>query len=171
MVDEIANILSFNVIDYLFLAVIILSVLLGFWRGFVREILTLVTWGGAITLAVLFCADFANSFLQGIHAISLRLLTAFVLIFLLALILGTILSKLLSGLVKKSSLSATDRTIGLLFGAARGLLVVAIVIMAANFSHFSENTAWQASVLVPTFELMVNWLHQYILELLSLFNR
>ncbi len=163
--------ISFNVIDYLFLAVVILSILFSFWRGFVREALTLLTWAGAIVFAALFCADFASYFLQSIHAMSLRLLTAFVLIFLLILIIGSILSKLLSNLVKKSGLGSTDRSIGVLFGLVRGLLVVAVIVMLANFSHFSESPTWKASALVPTFELMVNWLHQQVRDILSAFAR
>ena len=153
--------------DWLILGVLGLSIVVGLWRGFVRETLSLMTWIMALVLALFYCTYVAQNFLHDISAPSLRIMAAFAIIFLAVFIVGTIMSKLLSGLIHKSGLGGADRLIGLCFGVLRGVLVIAVILVLADTAHLSETAAWQQSILVPKFAGVVEWMHHSIPPLLA----
>src|SRR5690242_17198701 len=100
-----------NGLDYGILALIMISVLLGILRGFVREAMSLVTWIAAIVLGVLYCDKLSQIFTM-ISMPGLRIILAFVLIVLCTLIFGGILSYLIGRLIRFTGFGATDRIIG-----------------------------------------------------------
>lgn len=153
--------------DLVILGVILLSIIIGLWRGFVREALSLVTWGAAILFALLYCTEVSQYLYDDIQAPAMRILAGFATIFFSVIIVGTILSKIFSGIIKKTGLSGADRVIGIAFGALRGVLVVALLIAVANLIHLNREPAWEQSVLVPKFAAMVDWLHNSIPPLLN----
>jgi membrane protein required for colicin V production len=122
-----------NVLDILVIAVVVLSGLLAFARGFVRECLSIVSWLGATAAAVYampLLRPFAERYLpKGPIADG----AAAGVVFLVALIVLTIVTGRISRKVQRSSLSALDRTLGLIFGLMRGALLVAIGFLALSF--------------------------------------
>jgi membrane protein required for colicin V production len=122
-----------NVLDIIVIAVIVLSGLLAFVRGFVKEVLAIAGWVGASAAALYalpFARPIAERFLpKGAAADA----AAAGLVFIVTLIVLSIVTSAIARRVRHSALSALDRTLGLVFGLARGALVVAIGYLALSF--------------------------------------
>jgi membrane protein required for colicin V production len=151
-----------NWIDYSIVVFIALSVLISLIRGFTREVISLVTWVAAFLLAFNFATDVASFFDGKVSSGTIRFALGFGIIFIVSLILGAIVNYLISTLVDKTGLSGTDRVLGIGLGAARGVLVVAMVIVVAGFTSIPKEPAWEGSVLLPHFEDCANWLKQFV---------
>ena len=124
---------GFTIIDGIVAAVIILSAILAYARGFVRESLAILGWIGAAVLAFLFAATVRPMIAQvpvlekflG-ESCELATIAAFAVVFALALVLFSIITPLFSSVVQRSALGGVDQGMGFLFGVARGILLVAI---------------------------------------------
>ena len=124
---------SFTVIDGVVAAVIILSAILAYARGFVRESLAILGWLGAAVLAFIF-ADAVRPMIAQVPVLDnflgesceLAMIAAFAVVFALALVLFSIITPLFSSVVQRSALGGVDQGMGFLFGVARGILLVAI---------------------------------------------
>lgn len=149
-------------IDYTIIGLILISSVIGLLRGFIREAFSLVLWIFAIWVGLTFSREFSG-YLEGIISIpSARIATAFAVLFFITLILGALISYLLGELVKTTGLTGSDRFAGMLFGIARGLVVVAIVIMLAGLTPLPEDSWWKESVLIPPFQSLAIWLRDHI---------
>ena len=126
-----------NWVDYSILAFIGISVILGIWRGFVREAMSLITWVSAITIAIIYFEPL-SSHLTMTSMVGLKMLMAFVLLILVTLIIGGILGHLVSKLIKFTGFGATDRIIGTLFGLVRGAVIVAVAVLLAGPTPLSK---------------------------------
>ena len=149
---------TFNWIDYTIIAIIALSVLISVMRGFVREIVSLVIWVAAIIVSFIFYQYIAGLLVNVIHSDSVRLVVSFVGLFLATLVLGMLINYLIGQLVSNTGLSGTDRVLGIIFGVARGILVVVLLMMLAGLTPFSKEQSWNESVLIPHFEPIENGL-------------
>ena len=127
-----------NAVDVAVILVVLLSALVAFARGFVSEVLAVAAWIGA-ALATLYGFAHARPYVQE-HIASPMLADAATAggVFVLSLLILMIVSVQLSRLVRGSSLSAIDRSLGFLFGAVRGCVIVVLVYMIAN-AVFSED--------------------------------
>ncbi|HEN46749.1 MAG TPA: CvpA family protein [Mizugakiibacter sp.] len=141
-----------NIADYTILAVVVLSVLIGLWRGLVAEVLALAVWGVALWSAWMFGNAVAGHLPDGIHEPSARIFIAWGLIFVAVLVLGALLSWLLRMLVESTGLSGSDRMLGMVFGLTRGLVIVTLTVLLLGFTPFPRDTWWQHSTLIPTFQ-------------------
>lgn len=116
-----------NPIDGCFLGAFLISALIAFARGLTREILGLVSWTGAIVLALLSLPavrHIARSYIKNpLFADSLTLIASF----LALLVAFSILSHILSGYVKESGIGGLDRVLGLAFGVLRAAVILGIV--------------------------------------------
>ncbi len=137
-----------NWVDYAILAVIAISVLISLVRGFVREVLSILVWVGAIWLGIRFSAPWSGVLEPYIASPAIRVGVAFVTIFVLTLLLGAVLNYLAGQLVGKTGLSGTDRAIGVVFGAARGLLLVALVVLLLGLTAIPRESWWRESIIV-----------------------
>lgn len=124
---------GFTIIDGIVAAVIILSAILAYARGFVRESLSILGWVGAAVVAFLFAAAVRPligqiPYLDRLLADSCELATiaAFAVVFAIALVLFSIITPLFSSVVQRSALGGVDQGMGFLFGVARGVLLVAV---------------------------------------------
>ncbi|MDQ7261148.1 CvpA family protein [Paracoccus sp. PS-1] len=124
---------GFTIIDGIVAAVIILSAILAYARGFVRESLAILGWIGAAVLAFIFAPTVRpmvaqvpglNKFLA--DSCELATIAGFATVFALALVLFSIITPLFSSVVQRSALGGVDQGMGFLFGVARGILLVAI---------------------------------------------
>ncbi len=122
-----------TLIDGVVAVVVILSALLAYARGFVRESLAILGWIGAAILAFIF-APKAEPLIRQIPVVGdfigdsceLSLIGAFAAVFAIALVLFSIFTPLFSSLVQRSALGGLDQGLGFLFGVARGILLVAV---------------------------------------------
>ena len=124
---------GFTFIDAVVAAVIILSAILAWSRGFVRESLSILGWIAAAILAFLFAGAMRpligqvpglDRFLG--ESCELSTIAGFAVVFALALVVFSIITPLFSSVVQRSALGGIDQGMGFLFGVARGILLVAI---------------------------------------------
>ena len=149
-------------IDYAILVVIGLSALISLVRGFVKEAISLVIWISAFFIASKFYVNLAN-LLTNITDEVLRNAAAISILFITTLVLGALINYLIGQLVSKTGLSGTDRILGLVFGALRGVLIVAAVLFFMDAFTGAKTTDWWGnSQLIPEFTLVVEWFFEYL---------
>ncbi len=149
-------------IDYAMIGLIAISMIIGLFRGLIKEAFALVTWGVASWVGLTFSSQLAELLTNAIAIPSVRIATAFISLFILTLILGAIINYLLSALISKTGLTGTDRLAGLVFGAARGAILVVILVMLAGLTPLPESPWWQESQLIPQFQALAVWLRDHI---------
>ncbi|UHD15785.1 CvpA family protein [Thiocapsa bogorovii] len=153
-----------NWVDYAILGVILLSALVGIGRGLIREVVSLGVWIAAILIAWLFHREVAELLVPYLSQPSVRLAAAFVGLILVTLVLGAIVGAVLSALVETTGLGTVDRVLGLFFGAARGVVIVAMAVFLASFTPMPEDSWWQESRLVGQFQSVAGWLVSLVPE-------
>jgi membrane protein required for colicin V production len=147
-----------NWVDYAILGVVLLSALVGVGRGLVREVVSLGVWICAILVAWFFHKDVAELLVPYLSQPSVRLAAGFIALIFGSLVIGAILGAILSALVEKTGLSPFDRVLGLIFGAARGVVVVAMAVFLAALTPMPDDPWWQESQLIGRFEGVAEWL-------------
>ncbi|KGD63231.1 colicin V production protein [Alcanivorax nanhaiticus] len=145
-----------NLADGIILIVIAISALLSVRRGFTREAFSLLTWVAAFIIARLFSPAFELVLEDQISTPSLRFIVAFGSLFALTLVVGALISHLLGELIRVTGLSSTDRLLGMVFGALRGILLM-VVLVALGRQLFAADQWWQESSLVPHLVMMETW--------------
>lgn len=157
-------------IDYVILAIVGLSTLVSLARGFVKEAISLVIWVSAFVVASQFYLDLA-SFLTNISDQLLRNAAAVAILFIATIVVGSLVNYFISQLVEKSGLTGTDRILGLVFGAIRGVLIVsALLFFVDAFTPLSDSPWWQQSKLIPEFKVIVEWFFEYLKQSSSFLN-
>jgi membrane protein required for colicin V production len=142
--------------DYAVLAIIGLSVLVSIIHGFVRELLALASWVMAFVAAQAYVTAVAPLLPAAIPGPSLRLLAAFVIIFLVVLLAMTLLASAVSRLVKRAGLGMVDRTLGAAFGMVRGLAIVMLAVLLAGMTTLPKQLAWRHALLSAPLESLAN---------------
>ncbi|MCW5589528.1 MAG: CvpA family protein [Legionellales bacterium] len=157
------DIMAFNWVDWSIIGLIGLSTLVGIFRGFVREGLSLVVWILAFWLAFQFSNHIATDWIgDHVKNPSLREALAFAGIFVAVLIVGGLINFIISTAVHKTGLGGTDRIMGLIFGFVRGILVVAIVLLFVNLTPITQQTWYSKAQLPSQFTWLVKWIHDLI---------
>ena len=151
-------------VDYIILGIIALSAVISLVRGFVKEAFSLFIWISAFWLSWMFFRDLAALLIQWISLPSARLGISFALIMIVVLIIGGIIGYLLSKLVEHTGLSGTDRLLGVFFGVARGVVIVAILILLAGLTPVPEDPWWKDSLLIGHFQEISVWLRDLLPE-------
>jgi len=124
---------GFTIIDGVVAAIIVISALLAYSRGFVREAMAIAGWIGATIVAFIF-ADQVKPLVKQVPVLGdfigdsceLSVIAAFAAVFAVALVVVSIFTPLFSSLVQRSALGGLDQAFGFLFGVARGILLVAV---------------------------------------------
>ncbi|GAA5218948.1 CvpA family protein [Corallincola platygyrae] len=152
-------------IDFLILGVIALSALISLVRGFVKEAMSLVSWIAAFFISSTFYRDLSAILADSIEDALIRDGVSALLLFICTLILGALINYIISQLVQKTGLSGTDRVLGICFGAVRGGLVIcAMIFLMTKFFQFADRPWWQASELIPHFEVIIDWFFEHLDE-------
>ncbi len=147
-------------IDYSIIGLLLISSAVGLLRGFVQEAFSLFLWLVAIWVGLTFSREFSIFLQQLISSPAARIAVSFLILFLMTFIVGGLVSFLLGTLIKKTGLTGSDRFLGMLFGVARGGILVAIIIMLAGMTPLPEEPWWQESVLIPPFQSLAMWLKE-----------
>lgn len=158
--------------DYIVLAIIVISILVGAVRGFVKEAFSLAVWAAAFLIAFQYSGALAMHLEEHIELPSVRTSLAFAGLFLSVLLVGGLLTFLVGKLVEKTGLSGTDRLLGGVFGAVRGLALVLVIMLFAGLTPVPQDPWWQQSrtiqSLMPLAEWSAQFLPDYILEYMQL---
>jgi membrane protein required for colicin V production len=142
--------------DLAILAILAVSVLVSIFRGFIKEVFSILVWVAAIFAAFQVAAPFAEALAPFIELPSARIIVAFAAVFLLVLVLGGLVGYLIGKMVEKTGLSPTDRLFGGVFGLARGLVIVVLAVMLLRITPFVQDPWWSESRLLPTFEQLAD---------------
>ncbi len=149
-------------LDLVILGVIALSALISLIRGFVKESISLVSWIVAGLLALRYFPAMAELLEPFVAAPTIRDVAGFAIIFIFALVVGAIVNFIMSQLVSKTGLSGTDKALGVVFGGARGVLIVTMVVLLASLTPMPEASWWQDSASVGFFQQLAEWLKAII---------
>ena len=152
-----------NFIDYLILLTLLVSVLLGFFRGFLREAIGLLSWLGGLWLAWHF-AYALQPHLGGLLAKPPYGVWAARGILLLAcLVVGWLIGNMVGYFMTQSGLSLMlDRMIGVLFGFIRGVVLVAIAVLLAREVNLDQSSWWKSSYLLPAATEASTWIKGFV---------
>ena len=149
-------------IDVVIISLVVLSAILSLFRGFVKEALALITWLVALWVAMAFYEELAAWLSQWIAVPSAQKMTAFALLFICVLLLGTMVNYLAGKLVDKTGLTGTDKMLGVVFGIARGAVIVAILVLLAGLTPVPQDPWWQDSMFLGYFEELAMWMRDFL---------
>ncbi|NTV95053.1 MAG: CvpA family protein [Thiobacillus sp.] len=148
-------------VDWIALAILAGSLIMGLIRGFVREAFSLAAWILAFLAARLFSPALA-AHVPGIEQEGLRQAAAIVLIFIGVLVAAQIIAAVLAKLVKLAGLGGFDRMLGMLFGLARASVVLVALTLVAGLTALPRSEPWRASLVHGPLELaalkVIPWL-------------
>jgi membrane protein required for colicin V production len=141
--------------DYAVLAIFVASTALGAWRGVVSEIIAVAAWVLAFFAAKWWGGAFARQLLAGIGDPVIRLVVAWILIVVIVLLLMALLRAAVRGLLKTLGIAPSDRALGVLFGAARGVSIVLALVALGGMLSLSRENWWRGAALSAPLEVAV----------------
>ena len=136
-------------LDYAVIGVLTVSLVLGAWRGLVREVLSILGWVIAFLAANLLAGPLGPAMPQAIPSPELRVAAAYVAVFVASLIVTSLVGLLLSKIVKAVGLGGVDRVLGAVFGTARGVLIVLAATLIAGLTSAPRQPYWRDSASGP----------------------
>lgn len=134
-----------TVTDWILLAVLLASLLLGAWRGLVFEMMSLVGWIAAFVIAQWWAPEVGRHLPMGEVTEPVRFAVAFALLFVGVAFAGGLAAGLARKLVAAMGLRPVDRTLGAAFGVARGLVILLALAVVIDLTPMKSNPWWQAS--------------------------
>ena len=129
--------------DYAVLAITGLSIGLGWWRGFVYELLSLLGWIAAYFVARLFAAEVTEYVPEVVASNVARTTVAYACLFVATLMVSGIVAWLLSKLVKFAGLGLMDGVMGGVFGLLRGMMLILILVLLAGLTSLPKKPFWR----------------------------
>jgi membrane protein required for colicin V production len=136
-------------VDYIILAILIISAIMGLVRGLLRESIAVITWFLAIILAWNFATSLEPHLGGVLVGSPLRIWAARAIIFVGVLLLGGAVSTVLGHYVRVSMFAGMDKFLGLVFGIVRGVIIVGVFTIAVQALRMDEDNSWRRSKLMP----------------------
>lgn len=130
-------------VDWILLAVLGLSLLLGLWRGLVQEVLSLAGWVAAFYLAQMYAPQTATWLPMEGSSQMLRYAAGFVVSFIAVLVATVLISWVVKKMVSAVGLGPLDRLLGSLFGLMRGVVILLAATVLVGMTPMRESDAWQ----------------------------
>ncbi|HYN53362.1 MAG TPA: CvpA family protein [Methylotenera sp.] len=141
--------------DYAVLIIVALSVILSVMRGLLREVLAILGWVAAFYVAKTYTNQLVPMMPTDIPTESLRILAAFLVLFLATLLVASLLAIALSAIFKKIGLGWLNRLLGAAFGMVRGLLIVCILVFLAGLTNMPKDARWRNAMFSSPLEALV----------------
>lgn len=151
-----------HMVDIAIIGIIALSIVISLFRGFIKEAISLATWILAIWLAWFFHADLAVHLEAYIATPSLRLASGFGLLFVATLIVGAFVNFVIGRVVEATGLTGTDRVLGAVFGAFRGILIIAVLVLLAGLTPLPQDGWWHESFFIEYFQGLAVWMRDFL---------
>ena len=153
-----------NWVDIIIIAVTTISLLFGLWRGLVKEIFSLLTWVAALFVARVYSEHLVPMLPGVLEGDTTRYVAAFAMLFIVTMMVGTILNHFMGKLLSSTALKSTDRMLGGMFGAARGMIIVLVAIFLSG-TFVADTQPWQQSMLIPYGVTMIEWSKMFITDM------
>ena len=144
--------LGFNLLDILFLAILLLSTLLAFWKGFVAQVISLAGWVLALLAARLLGLQVAPIFASILADPGLQLAAGYITVAVVVLLATKVVSVAMGTLISKIGLGKLDKLLGIGFGVVRGLVIIVLGVAIASLTELRNSAPWQESRLMPYME-------------------
>ena len=141
-------------VDYAIIAILVVSAGISVLRGFLREAISLLGWVLAFWLALTFADDVSGLFARYVAQPSIRHALAFFTIVVATLVITAIVMYFVRLVIDKTEITGTDRALGIVFGIARGIVIVAILVLFAGLTALPNDPWWRESTFIPHFQVL-----------------
>jgi membrane protein required for colicin V production len=153
-----------NWTDYVIIALLAFSCVAALYRGFMREMISLITWLAAFWLAWHFAYLLEPHLGGALNAEHVRTWAARTIIFIAVMLIGSAIGVIVTQFVRVSLLSSLDRALGFVFGLLRGAVALGVLVMVCHAVRLNEERWYQESTLVPYAEHAANVLRTLVGE-------
>lgn len=157
-----------NSFDYTVLIIIGVSIVVSMMRGAIRELLSIAGWIAAFYVAKSYSMQLVTLLPLTIPTQQLRVLAAFIILFLGVLLVVNLLSIALSSLINKIGLSWLNRFFGAFLGFAKGLIIVCVVVFLAGLTSIPQDARWTNAMFSSPLEALIKsvlpWLPQTVAQ-------
>jgi membrane protein required for colicin V production len=151
-----------NWADFSIITLLLLSAVISFFQGFIKELFSFLAWLLSLVIALIFLEALVNLLTTLISFADLRVGVALITLFFVTFILLEWISYLILNSIGRTQVSIPARILAVLFGLARGGIVVTLLIMLAGLTQLPANLWWQDSVLIDKFKPIVIELRRYL---------
>ena len=153
--------------DYTILLIIGISIVVSMMRGAVREVLAIMGWLAAIYVAKIYATQLIPLLPADIPTEALKILAAYVIVFLGVLLVASLLTIALSSLIRKIGLNWLNRGIGAVFGFARGLLIVCVLVFLAGLTSLPKDARWTNAMFSSPLEALVKTMLPFVPKIVA----
>jgi membrane protein required for colicin V production len=149
-------------LDWIFVAILALSTIFSFFRGFAREALSLISWVLALVLSIFFGSDIGNWLFASFQNATVRGGAGFIFTFFMVLILGMVLNFFIGRFVKMSGLGIFDTILGGAFGFIRGIALLVVIMMFLSMPWLNASELLSESAIATMLQPVVTWAMKYV---------
>jgi len=153
-----------SLLDIIIAVIVVISLIVGLVRGFLKEVLSIIGWIASIWLAFTFgsnAGDFIHQYVQ-LPAEAFRTSAGFIAVFILSLFAFSIINWLIVKILTKAPIKGIDRFLGMIFGVVRAVAIVALVIVIGRGFNMDESDWWQRSASVAYFNPAADFLESLL---------
>lgn len=156
-----------TVFDYSVLVIIGLSIVISMMRGLVKEVLSIIGWLAAFYVAKTYAYQLVPLLPESIPTEGLKILAAFVILFLATLLIASLIAITLSAIFSKLGLGWLNRFLGAFFGFARGMLIVCVLVFLAGLTSIPQDVRWQNAMFSAPIEALITSALPYLPEYIA----
>jgi membrane protein required for colicin V production len=153
--------------DYIVFIIIGISIVVSMMRGAVREVLAIAGWLVAIYVAKTYAVQLIPLLPTNIPSEALKILAAYVIVFFGVLLVASLLIIALSTLIKKIGLNWLNRGVGAVFGFARGLLIVCVLVFLAGLTSLPKDVRWTNAMFSSPLEALVKSMLPFVPQMVA----
>lgn len=135
--------------DYVVLFIVGCSMLIGLFRGLIKELISLIGWIAALVVANAYAGALADLLPAAVPGQALRLIVAFIALFIGVRLLIMLVAMLLDSLIEATGLTLADRGLGAVFGLARGAVLVIAGVLVCGMTEIPRQAFWKNAALSP----------------------
>jgi membrane protein required for colicin V production len=148
--------------DHIFAIILLVSGAIGFFRGFIRESISLLAWLVGLWLAWHF-AYVVNPWLGGaLTEPGVREWTGRAIVLLVVLLIGALTGSIVSHFMRRATgIAAVDRTLGAAFGLMRGAVIIGLLVLAGRAVELDREPWWGRTKSMPAATAVANWIERY----------
>lgn len=156
-----------NAVDWVIVAVVAASLLIGVLRGFTREIVSLAGWIAGAVLSMYYASTVGEALPFDIAWPTARAALGALLILAGCVLTASLISWVLGRILLAAKLTLTDRLWGALFGVVRGVVIVLVAVLFLSRTAAAQHAAWKSSVFLPHAEAAVRFASPWVSEVVK----